>query len=333
MLAVAVYILSLYAFIFDAQRDTTLAFGIIYSPMVATGLLYRDRRVVWFLAAIACIAVVLGAMLPFGLSDDDEVNDLIGNRLLSFVAIGSTVAFVNISRRWQERLQAETRRAEDAERVKADLLKQLSKEIQTPMHALLGILTLTMSSGRPDRETLGRIVKDSRQLLATIDDLVHLAQMDERVLQADNVDIANAAREAARVSAGAARERQISIAIDDGERPLTAVADGWALRRILENLLANAIRLAPAGSTVKLSLREAGGQVTASVTDAGGGFRLPVAMDHDENAPATDGERLRQSGATGLALSSRLASAMNGRLTATTQPGAGVVVSLSLPAA
>ncbi len=327
-----VYILSALAFVFDLLRVTTLAFGIIYAPIIATGLMYKSRNAVWVLCALASVAVTVGAFIPY-VPVDDEMYDLIGNRLLSFVAIGSTAAFVFRSRQWQQRLQTETERAEAAERVKSEVLQQLSKEIQTPLHTLLGILTLTMSTGRPERETLGRIVGDGKQLLATIDDLVDLAQLDDRVLHTNMVDIAKIARDAVRHSAEAARARQIVIEIDDHRGGMIAIADTWALKRIFDNLLSNAIRLAPPGSTVRVSLRETAGKVTASICDAGQGLPLAIAMELDENAPASDGEGLQQCGAIGLARSNRLARAMNGRLTARNQPGSGAMVSLSVPAA
>lgn len=333
-LVAIVYVISAVAFVFDLLRVTTLAFGIIYAPMIATALMYKSRNAVWVLCAIAGLAVFVGAFFPF-IPADDELYDLVGNRVLSFIAIGTTAAFVFRSRQWQERLQAATDRAEHAERLKSEVLQQLSREIQTPLHTLLGILTLAMSSGKPDRDTSARILSDGKHLLATIDDLVDLARLDDRVLQTDAVDLARVARDAAKSAADAARARQIKIELDiDGRRNgMIALCDAWAVKRIVDNLLSNAIRLAPAGTAVTVLLRESAGRIIASVSDAGHGLPLPIALELDENALPTDGDVLRLHGATGLALSNRLANAMNGRLTARNQPGSGAVVSLSVPSA
>jgi two-component system, sensor histidine kinase RegB len=71
--------------------------------------------------------------------------------------------------------------------------------------------------------------------------------------------------------------------------------------------------------------------VTASVSDTGKGLPPEVTRDFHRDAPATDGSALPATGAAGLALSSRLARSMRGRVTARNEPGSGATVSLSLP--
>ena len=73
--------------------------------------------------------------------------------------------------------------------------------------------------------------------------------------------------------------------------------------------------------------------VTASVSDTGRGLSPELARSFRDNAPETERDALPHAGGTGLALSRRLALAMNARMTASNQPGLGATVSLSLPAA
>jgi signal transduction histidine kinase len=261
---------------------------------------------------------------------------MIGNRFLSILAIAATAAFVYHARDIQERLAAETRRAEAAERIKTDVLTDLSQEIRTPLHTLLGVLSLTIATSRPDqREALGRVRGDARQLLATIDNLLDLTQIAERTLGRRTIDIATIAREAAESVRTAASERQVNIALgsENGAGQGAVIGDPWAMRRILDNLLANAVRLTPPGGTVSVSVARDAGMVTASVSDTGNGLPYELTQDFREDAPETDGGALPGSGATGLALSRRLARAMDGRLTARNQPDSGATISLSLPAA
>jgi signal transduction histidine kinase len=58
-----------------------------------------------------------------------------------------------------------------------------------------------------------------------------------------------------------------------------------------------------------------------------------VTRDFAQDSPETDDGGLPANGGTGLALSRRLARAMDGRLTARNQPDSGATISLSLPAA
>jgi signal transduction histidine kinase len=208
--------------------------------------------------------------------------------------------------------------------------------MRTPLHTLLGVLSLTMATSRPDqREVLGRVRGDAKQLLATIDNLLDLTQIEERKIALQAVDIATIARDAAEDARSAATARQVSIALDPDRQAgqATAIGDSWAMRRILDNLLANAIRLTPPGGTVSVSVARDAGMVTASVSDTGKGLPYEVTQDFAQDSPETEDGALPASGGTGLALSRRLARAMDGRLTARNQPDSGATVSLSLPAA
>jgi signal transduction histidine kinase len=329
----ALYALSGLAFVADIFRDNILAYGILYTPLIATSVFHKGRSGLWIVSGIACLMVLVGAFLP---AVNPDLPDMIGNRILSILAIVATAAFVYHARDIQERLAAETRRAEAAERIKTDVFTNLSQEIRTPLHSLLGVLSLTMATSRPDqREALGRIRGDARQLLATIDNLLDLTQIDEHKLGRQTIDIATIARDAAESARSAARERQVSIAVaaDHGTGPGAAIGDSWAMRRILDNLLANAVRLTPPGGTVSVAVARDAGMVTASVSDTGQGLPYELTQDFRADSPEADGGALPGSGATGLALSRRLARAMDGRLTAHNQPDSGATVRLSLPAA
>ncbi len=265
-----------------------------------------------------------------------DLPDIVGNRVLSILAILSTAAFVYHARETQERLAAQTRRAEAAERIKTRVLTDLSVEIRTPLHAFLGVLTLTMATTRPDqREALCRVRNDGRQLLATIDNLIDLSQIGDLALQSQAVDMATIARDAAETAGTLARERQISVALtgDSDVLQTTAIGDSWAVRRILDNFLANALRLTPPGGAVSINVCRSDRTVTASVSDTGRGLPPEVTEEFRRDAPFTGGSTLPATGGAGLALSSRLAHTMNGRVTASNQPGPGATVSLSLPAA
>jgi signal transduction histidine kinase len=327
-----IYCVSALAFLADLTRASTLAYGIIYTPLIATAVFHKRRSGLWLLTAAACALVVTGACFPVVSSDLPEV---IGNRLLSIAAILATAAFVYHARDIQERLAAQTRRAAAAERIKTDVLTDLSEEIRTPLHALLSVLTLTMATSDPEvREALRRVRSDGRQLLATVDNLIDLSQVEDRALNPQVVDIATIARDAAETAKSPARERQIVVSMTDTPEldVSLAIGDAWAIRRILDNFLANAVRLTPPGGAVSVSVQRVDDRVIAAVTDTGRGLPPDVTSDFAADAPAGDGRALRSSGGAGLALSSRLAQTMNGRLTACNGAGSGATVSLWLPA-
>lgn len=328
-----IYGVSALAFISDVQRADLLAVGVMYCPLVATSVFHKGRAGLLILTTVACLAVVVGACLPALGSD---LPDMIGNRVLSFLAILATAAFVHHARSIQDRLAGQTQRAEAAERIKTEVLTNLSQEIRTPLHTLLGVLSLTMISSKPDqREVLGRVRADGKRLLAMIDNLIDLAQIDAHRLRRLPIDIAAIARAAAEGAGPTARENQITVALGDLDATdrTTAIGDSWAIRRILDNVVANAVRLTPPGGRVLVSVNRKADTVTASVSDTGKGLPPELTQIFREDGSAAEAKVAAATGGAGLALSSRLARTMNGKIIACNQPGTGGLVILSLPAA
>ena len=124
-------------------------------------------------------------------------------------------------------------------------------------------------------------------MLATIDNLIDLSQIDDLSLRSQAVDLATIARDAAETAGTLARERQISLALtgDADVRQTTAIGDSWAVRRILDNFLANALRLTPPGGAVSINVRRSDHTVTASVSDTGRGLPPDVTEEFHEDAP------------------------------------------------
>ncbi len=308
-----IYFISALAFLLDLQRDNTLAYGIIYSPLVATAVFHKGRVGLWVLAVTTCLLVIVGAFLP---SMGPDLEDVIGNRVLSIIAIVVTAVFVRHVRDTRDRLVAETRRAEAAERIKSDVLGTLTEEIRNPLHSLLGVLTLTIAGSPPgQRQELMRVRSDARLLLGTIDSLIALSGLSDRGLRLGAVDLAMVASEAVASAAPVAKERQINVALPVGSRPgdAAAIGDPVAIRRILDSFLVAALRMAKPGETVAVTVVRTGNTVTALVSDPGN--RLSPYPGGVSAAGSAGGDD-----STGLVLSQRLAQAMGGSIAA--GPGA-----------
>lgn len=332
-----VYLLSGVAFIVDLTRTNSFAYGIVYAPLVATGVFHGSRRATWLLALVAAFMVAIGAFLPF---IDPDLHDLIANRILSMMAVIATALFVDYALAIQDRLAAQTRRAAAAERVKTEVFTNLSQEMRGPLQSLVGLMSLLKAGARSDQaEAMDRIDGGARQLLATIDNLIELTQIDERRLVTQAIDLDAVAREAACQAATSAREYAVHIAIPPttpnaaptlpADRPI-ALGDPWAVRRILDNLISYLIRLAEPGETVSVSVGRNGRDVVASVS---GPVAAQLADTIGEPLGEEAADRMGMEGAAGMALSQRLASRMNGRLLIVNAANDAAIVRLSLPAA
>lgn len=326
-----VYFGCLLTFIADVTVDVFyFPFGILYIPLVCTAVLHRDARVVWWLAGFACILVVIGYFYP---DVAPYVQRAISIRALSIVAIFITAALVRYARGIQDQLARQTTRAEAAERVKTEVFTTLSEEMRTPLHTMVGLSEVMIAGCRPDqRAPLQQVQNDSKRLLATIQNLIDLTHLGVRPITNETVDVHRMLRQIVEANRPIASERQISVELDLPGAAITARADPWAVRRILDNLIANAVKFSPAGSTVELSVEQRSGSVAFVVRDAGIGMssdilhRLGEAYFQDASSVPATGT------GTGLALSRRLARAMGAELAFDSEIGCGTTAILRLPA-
>ena len=121
-------------------------------------------------------------------------------------------------------------------------------------------------------QELGRGVERARRL---VQQLMDFARLDSAVpLQAFSpLNLAALAREVVGGYAARAESQDVDLGVD-APGTLHAFGAEPELRSLLENLVDNALRYAPAGSPVTVSLREAGGMIELRVVDAGCGIPL-----------------------------------------------------------
>jgi two-component system, OmpR family, sensor kinase len=205
------------------------------------------------------------------------------------------------------------RRAEalaQSDRVRRQLLADVSHELTTPVTAMRGYLeTLTMPELSLDAATKVRyltiIGDETGRLERIIGDLLDLARLEGGggTLRMEAVPVAQlfervAARHGRALDAAGV---QIETSIEPGAE--LVIGDRDRLEQALQNLGANAIRYAPPGSTIRLAARAVAGRALLSVTDQGGGIdaeHLPHIFDRFYKA---DASRTGIAGGSGLGLS------------------------------
>jgi two-component system, OmpR family, sensor kinase len=219
-------------------------------------------------------------------------------------------------------------------------------ELRTPLTALKAELELAARPGR-SRDALaaavGAAASDTDRLIRLAEDLLLLAGTDEGTasLVRERTDISSELHAAARRFATAAAGREVAISVQ-ANGPLPVSADPGRMRQVLDNLLGNALRHAPPGSTVEMTgrpatvVRQGGGQrrvVAVEVRDHGPGFPpdfLPQAFGRFQRA---DRARSRADGGTGLGLAivASIVRAHGGTVIAGNDPGGGARIRIELP--
>jgi two-component system sensor histidine kinase BaeS len=210
-------------------------------------------------------------------------------------------------------LAARTEALVAVDQARRQLLADVSHELNTPVTAMRGYLeTLAMPEMTLDAATRTRylsIVSDeTTRLERMIGDLLDLARLEggggtlriERVQTAELFERVRARHEQQAQAAGVT----IATAIDP--RAGTVAADRTRLEQALQNLAANALRYAPAGTVIGLEARGDGQTVTLLVSDQGPGIpaaHLPHVFDRFYKVDQSRAAREPAVGGSGLGLS------------------------------
>jgi len=232
--------------------------------------------------------------------------------------------------------------AEDANQAKSAFLSNMSHEIRTPMTAILGFTeVLKRGAERSDSDRqkyLNTISNSGQHLLELINDVLDLSKVESGVIDVEKIATkpANIAFEVSEVLRVKATEKGIKLnVIVDTEFPVSMIGDPSRLRQIVTNLVGNAIKFTDEGAvSIHVAMDTASQRLMLTVVDTG------IGMDADQQArifeafSQADASITRRFGGTGLGLSisRKLAQALGGDITVSSEPGKGSAFSLNLPA-
>lgn len=222
-----------------------------------------------------------------------------------------------------------------------DELANVSHEIRTPLNAVIGFAdALRQESFGPlgDKRyrDYARLIQESGQhVLALVNDLLDLSKADAEKLtiEREPVRVDHLILSCAELLRPQVEEAGLRLHCQIAPSVGIHVVDPKVLRQILLNLLSNALKFTKAGGLI-LRARVMSGNLVVAVEDTG------VGMSKEELArigerffqARREGVRGAKGSGLGLALSSALAKAHDGRLDLMSEPGRGTVATLTIPA-
>lgn len=227
------------------------------------------------------------------------------------------------------------------ENVRKDFVANVSHELRTPLAVIKGYVeTLvdshdTMPIGDRDR-FLKTIQRHAERLNSLLDDLLALSRLEsaqpglarERLdlekLLADTLDDFR--------SRPAAEGHRLALDVDPALPPV--LADPLKLGQVFDNLLSNALKYTPRGSSVRVSARlQSSDTVEFAVADDGPGIPAEDLPHVFERFYRVDKGRSREKGGTGLGLSivKHIVQLHGGRVRAESRVGEGTTFYFTLP--
>ena len=226
-------------------------------------------------------------------------------------------------------------------------LADASHQLRTPLTALR--LRLESLGGSVEGGSVGASGADLEaadaevdRLSNLVDGLLAMARIDAQTSEPTVIDVDPIVAERVDVWAPLADERDVDLVTDvitdqgadhRADRPRgRASAVGGSLEQILDNLIANAIEVAPAGSTVTVSTATTPTSVTVAVTDAGPGLSAEQSVKAFDRFWRSPGAPPGGSG-LGLAIVRQLAEASGGTATIEHPIPGGLRVVVNLPLA
>jgi signal transduction histidine kinase len=228
-----------------------------------------------------------------------------------------------------------------ASRAKTNFLSAMSHELRTPLNAILGLSELLqMAEGQTltaDKvHQLKTISASGAQLLELVEGVIELSRIekDEIQLLLKPVAVLSLAYQARSPVMDAATERAITITVQEPATPLQAVkTDADVIRRILTQLLSNAVKYNHDGGSVRISFDSTDpAHLKILITDTG------IGISADMQAKVfTPFERLGQENSAisgtgiGLTICKRLANLVGADVSFDSTPGKGSCFTLSVP--
>ena len=248
-------------------------------------------------------------------------NDEIGNLGRTFNTMADSLAKIEQNRR--------------------NFLANVSHELRTPVTSIQALSETILDGMAPKPEQQERylttIVLESKRLGRLINDLLDLSQLEADelsiVCQQINLNVWLLA-EIANIQPVLAKN-QLTVHMDMPEHLPPVWGDMDRTTQVFTNLITNAIRHAPEGSTIDISLSTAEQHVAMAIADHGPGIPLtdlPYIWDRFYRG---DTSRARVHGGTGLglAITKKLVQAMNGDIMVQSIPSQGATFTFTLPIA
>ena len=226
---------------------------------------------------------------------------------------------------------------QQAETLRRDMTADIAHELRNPLSVMQARVEAVIDGVYPPTpENLEPVLEQTRLLSRLVEDLRTLALADAGQLPLEQTEISLNGLVERTASGYAAQAEASGVDLRLHLAPDVRVnADPGRIEQVIGNLLANAVRHAPSGTAVDVSLEVGDGRARLEIADRGEGIPAEALPYVFERFYRADRSRSRDMGGTGLglAISRQIVQAHEGKITAANRPEGGAAFIVELPLA
>ena len=308
----------------SVMRETTvavlLASSLALAALIAALMILTRplRRLAEQMQAFRGETSALTGKTSAGTQDAVRDGGATGTGQEGLAAPGDEITLVEAATRaMQARIAEQFRQKEENDRMRRELISNLSHDLQTPLTSIRGyaehcLLKNDSLSADERSRTLQLMLRHSANLSKRIGDLFELSKLDAARVS-PKLEVFRLAELLQDVIDGYqldAQARKVSLGLGPASRSEARVcADIGLMERVFQNLIDNALRHTPAGGEVRVDIAATVGELRISVTDTGSGIaKEHLAHVFERYYQAQDAESVdgRPSAGLGLAIVKRI---------------------------
>jgi signal transduction histidine kinase len=246
----------------------------------------------------------------------------------------------NLKKIQLDELKSEHERSKIAFRAKTEFVSTMNHELRTPLTSIKGAVDM-VNSGKlgelPEKaaHVLKLAQRNCDSLLSLINDILDLQSVEMNALQYDRrkIDLLKVVVDSIDDIESFAEKLDVEVVLIPTVQNISVHSDSKRLGQVFSNILSNAIKYSPAGSTVHVSMQSKGDRVSVLFSDEGVGLSQAEHERVFDMFTQVDSSDTRKIGGTGLGMniSKRIIEALGGSITYSANEMVGTTFIVEIP--
>ena len=321
---------------FTSMLSTMLALIVLLGIFSITDIIYID---------LFCTSVIIAyhvfILRTFKVETANDVLRLFLHILSAYAILFVTWITIRTRQETNEQLVEKIRELKIVEKSKDDFMVNISHEIRTPINAVCGMSEAILHEDIPVnvRRDIIDIQTAGRNLLATVSNILDFSELEsgKMELAEESYNITSTVTDIINMALTLENGKQLELIVDcDANLPSNLLGDEQKFRRIVMNLMENAIKFTKEGGVIlriKSRKEEYGVNLLVSIKDSGIGMKQEDMENIFASFSQVNSGRNREEGGIGLglAITQALVRNMGGFITVESEPGNGTEFQFTIP--